>query len=247
MNILREVRRVNEKSIAVRIRLLLTFSVIFIITTYAWFSTQKDVRLKGLTGDVTAWDVYYMINEEENEFLDKTAVFTIDELYPGMADRTDVVHIYNRAETPTDIKYELISVKVFGTTVWEQNGTNNKIEIDTTANPVVVFAGDTAQNANKTAYPFEVSYTYDKTKLTGAYVQGDSSTEAAGHAMFQFNVKWTYDVVGGSDDQNIAKDALDTQFGKDAYTYYQNEANDPTKAIEVKVRITSSMARNQAS
>ena len=64
MNILREVRRANNKSMPVRIILLLSFSVIFIVTTYAWFSAQKDVKFGGLEGEVTSWDVSYYINEE---------------------------------------------------------------------------------------------------------------------------------------------------------------------------------------
>ena len=33
---------------------------------------------------------------------------------------------------------------------------------------------------------------------------------------------------------------LDTKFGKEAYAYYQDSANDPSKAVEVQVKITSS-------
>ena len=57
MNILREVRRVSKKSMPLRISLLLVFCVIFIVTTYAWFSLQKDINLGGLEADVTSWDV----------------------------------------------------------------------------------------------------------------------------------------------------------------------------------------------
>ena len=95
MNILREFRRVKKRSVATRVKLLLVFSVILIVNTYAWFSADKDVNLKGLEGDVTSWDVAYYVNEDENEILDQTAVFTIDELYPGMPERQDVVHVYN--------------------------------------------------------------------------------------------------------------------------------------------------------
>ena len=48
MNILREVRRVRNKSMPVRIMLLLAFCVIFVVTTYAWFSTQRDVDITGM-------------------------------------------------------------------------------------------------------------------------------------------------------------------------------------------------------
>ena len=104
MNILREFRRVKEKNMTTRIRLLLTFSMIFIVTTYAWFSTQKNVDIGGLTGDVTGWDVSYFVNSDQSEILDEIAVFTIDEFYPGMPEREDVVHIYNRGEASSAIK-----------------------------------------------------------------------------------------------------------------------------------------------
>jgi len=37
---------------------------------------------------------------------------------------------------------------------------------------------------------------------------------------------------------------LDTEFGKNAYEFYQNSDNDSKKAIEIMVRITSSMLKN---
>ena len=59
MNILREFRRATKRSIATRIRLILLFSVILIVNTYAWWSATKDVKLSSLDGDVTSWDVSY--------------------------------------------------------------------------------------------------------------------------------------------------------------------------------------------
>lgn len=234
MNILREIRRVNKKSMPVRIILLLSFSVIFIITTYAWFSAQKDVNLGGLEGAVTSWDVAYFVNNDENQILDEIATFTIDELYPGMPDRQDVVHIYNIGQASTDIKYELVSVKVFGQEVLNQLQTSGEIQTNTTTNTTNIFSKDTQ-------YPFSISYTYDKDYLNGKYAEDDLVTSQTAHAIFKFNVSWAYDVLNGTDAQNAAKDVLDTKFGKDAYAYYQNAANDPSKAIEVQVRITSSM------
>lgn len=229
MNILREFRRVKEKNMATRIRLLLTFSIIFIVTTYAWFSTQKNVNIGGLTGDVTGWDVSYFVNSDQNEILDEIAVFTIDEFYPGMPEREDVVHIYNRGESSTSIKYELISVKVFGQEVLSELQTTG--EIVTNGNTTNLFSKDTQ-------YPFNISYTYDRAKLIGVYVDNETTPQAV--AKFKFNVNWEYEGEGTAS-ENLAKDILDTKFGKDAYTYYKNESNDPTKAVEIKVKITSSM------
>ena len=229
MNILREFRRAKKKSMATRIRLISIFSVILIVNTYAWWSAYKDVKLKGLEGQVTSWDVAYYVDDKE--IFDQDVTFTIDELYPGMPNREDVVHIYNMGTTSTKIKYELISIKVFGQDVLDQLQADGGIQ--TSGNTTNLFADDTA-------YPFNISYTYDKTRLDGKYVD-DESTPNAG-ATFKFNASWIYEGTGTSE-ENEAKDILDTKFGKDAYSYYQNDENDSTKAIEITVKITSEIIR----
>ena len=229
MNILREFRRVKKRSIATRIKLLLLFSVILIVNTYAWFSADKDVDLKGLEGDVTSWDVAYYVNDEE--ILNQNVTFTIDELYPGMPEREDIVHIYNLGTSSTSIKYELISIKVFGQEILEKLQEEGGIQ--TSGTTINLFADDTA-------YPFNVSYTYDKTRLDGKYVDDESTPNAM--ATFKFNSSWIYEGIGTAE-ENEAKDILDTKFGKDAYSYYQDENNDPSKAIEITVKITSQIIR----
>jgi len=229
MNILREVRRVSQKSMPVRLVLLLVFCVIFIVTTYAWFASDKDIALGGLEGNVTSWDVEYYINEDEEQFLDRVATLTVDEFYPGMPNREDVVHIYNVGTSSTNIQYELLSVKVFGQEVLDTLRTNG--EITTMGNKTTLFSKDTQ-------YPFKISYTYDKTYLKGKYVDDATTPDAV--ATFKFNVSWEYEGVGTAS-ENLAKDLLDTKFGKDAYAFYQDASNDPTKAVEVQVRITSTM------
>lgn len=227
MNILREVRRVNEKRMSTRIILILLFSVIFLINTYAWFSIGESFKLNGIEGDVTSWDVAYYANDEE--VLDETVTFTIDELYPGMPNREDIVRIHNIGKASTNIKCELVSVKVFGQEVLETLKANG--EIQTNGNTTNLFSKDTE-------YPFNISYTCDKPKLIGEYKDDTSTPNST--AIFKFNANWDYD-GNGNDTENLAKDILDTKFGKNAYSYYQDEANDPSKAIEIQVKITSSM------
>ena len=118
MNILREFRRVKKRSMASRVRLMVLFFVILIVNTYAWFNIEKKVNFKGLEGEVIPWDVAYYINGEQ--ILDTDYIFTIDELYPGMPDREDIVHIYNLSTTSSSIKYEIVSVKLFGQEVLTQ-------------------------------------------------------------------------------------------------------------------------------
>ena len=232
MNILREFRRVKKRSVQARILLISIFSVILIINTYAWFSANEPVNMNGLEADVTPWDVRYYVDDEE--VLDENVTFTIDELYPGMPNREDTVRILNMSTTSTSIQYELTSVKVFGQEVLEQLQENGVIQTD--GNTVNIFADDTQ-------YPFHISYTYDKTRLDGEYVH-DTTTPCAA-ATFQFHASWEYQGTG-TEEENLARDILDTQFGKDAYAYYQDENNDPSKAIEITVKITSSMIHPNA-
>ena len=232
MNILREIRRIKKRSVPARILLIMIFSVILIINTFAWFNANEPVNMSGLEANITPWDVRYYVDDKE--MLDESVTFTIDELYPGMPDREDIVRIYNMSTTSTSIKYELTSVKVFGQEVLDQLKENNMIQTD--GNTVHIFADDTE-------YPFDISYTYDKTRLDGEY-KDDETTPNAG-ATFKYQASWEYQ-GNGTEDENLAKDILDTKFGKGAYEYYQDEANDPSKAIEITVKITSSMIHPNA-
>lgn len=230
MNILREFRHAAKKSIATRIRLVLLFSVILIVNTYAWWSATKDIKLSSLEGEVTSWDVAYYV--EEDEVLDQTAEFKIDELYPGMPDREDTVHIYNIGTTGSNIKYELMSVKVFGQEILDELKESGSIVTD--GNTTNIFA-------NNSQYPFNISYTYDKAKLSGKYADDYSTPGAV--ATFKYNVNWSYQ-EGNTETEQQERDSLDTIFGKSAYQYYQNPLNDPSKAIEIYVKITSSINRD---
>lgn len=230
MNILREFRRTKERSVLSRVKLMTIFSVILIVNTYAWFNINQEVKLAQLEGDITPWDVTYVVDGKE--ILDQDYTFTIDELYPGMPKREDTVNIRNLTITSSRIKYEITAIKVFGNDVLEQLRENGGITQD--GNTVKLFADDTE-------YPFDISYTYDKTRIDGEYVDDEATPNAVAHV--KFNVKWTYQ-GDGTEDQNLAKDILDTKFGKDAYTYYQNNENDPSKAIEITVKITSEMLRD---
>ena len=222
MNILREIRRINQRSMPARIIVIFVFSVILIVSTYAWFTMQENINIGGLNAEVTPWDVTYYINDETVENFEETAIFVVDEFYPGMPEHTDIVHIYNMAETPTNIEYEIVSVKIFGEEVLEQLKQNG--EIQKVGNTTDIFSTDTQ-------YPFDVSFTYDKDYMTGAFESIETTPESK--ATFQFYLNWSYE----------GTDNLDTQFGKNAYTYYQEEGNELTKAIEIRVRITSSMVR----
>lgn len=238
MNILRELRRTSKKSMATRIRLILLFSVLLIINTYAWWYVNKEVDLGGLEADVKTWDVAYVVNEQN--VLDETVNFAIDDVYPGMPDYEDYVHIYNLGDKNTQIIIEIESIKIFGQDILEELENNEEIQKD--GNTVTLFVNDTK-------YPFCISYSYNTDVLEDKYEYGkltdgvfeDLKNEDGKYgyevndpavATISFNINWEYEA---------GADELDTEMGKKAYEYYNNATENGNKAIEVTMKITSKL------
>lgn len=236
MNILRELRKTGKRSIAVRVKLVLMFSIVLITNTYAWWNINKKVNLGNLEAEVESWDVAYVVNDKE--VLDETVSFTVNEVYPGMPDYEDYVHIYNMGSGDTKIEFEIEAIKIFGQDVLEELKQNNEIKEE--GNDVTLFVNDTS-------YPFCIKYTFDKNTLEGEYENGEYKngefidkkdnngkygyeTNNKSVATLSFNINWEYDA---------GKDDLDTQMGKKAYEYYKNAEDNDGKAIEVNVKITS--------
>lgn len=236
MNILRELRRTSKKSMSARIRLICLFSVVLIINTYAWWSINKDVELNSIQAEVEFWDVAYVV--DNNHVLNETTTFEVDQVYPGMPDYEDYVHIYNMGDGNTKIECTIESIKIFGQDVLEELETNNEIKEE--GDTVTLFVNDTK-------YPFCISYTYDRNLIGkyeyGEYVNGvftdkkDSNgkygyqTNNTSVGTLVFNINWEYE--GGQDE-------LDTQMGQKAYEYYKNAEDSDGKAIEISIKITSS-------
>ena len=63
MNVLRELRKFKTKSALAKIRILILLAVMLIVSTYAWFSVEKDVSVSNIRGVVTEWDVEYSIDD----------------------------------------------------------------------------------------------------------------------------------------------------------------------------------------
>ena len=73
MNILREIRRISQKSKRKRIILIVLLCVTLLSSSYAWFAATKTTTLNGLSGQVNSWDVAYVISD--TEVIDKEVQF----------------------------------------------------------------------------------------------------------------------------------------------------------------------------
>ena len=112
MNILREIRRISQKSKRKRIILIVLLCVTLLSSSYAWFAATKTTTLNGLSGQVNSWDVAYVISD--TEVIDKEVSFDLSTIYPTMPTYEQNLHIYNLGEKGANIKLEIISVKLFG-------------------------------------------------------------------------------------------------------------------------------------
>jgi len=236
MNILREIKKVNQLNMPIRIILLLTFCVIFTASTYAWFAIVREVNIGGLQGNVNEVegpDVAYYVGE--SEILDETVTFTLNSLYPGMPFYNDTIDIYNTSDSTTEINFEIVSVKLFGEEIYNEEFSIGVSNVGENGKKYTIFSEDTQ-------YPFNISFQCDKSTIEGTYVDDGSDASEKAHATFDFNANWTFQAEAEDgeslDDEDIkARDDLDTQFGEAAFEYYNESGNEA--AIEIKVKITS--------
>ena len=218
MNILRELRKFKKKSVLVKLQVLLIFSLMLIASTYAWWKLPQN-ELKKLRATIDTWDIEYSI--EENEILDEEVIISVDDFQPGMIDFEKTISIRNLATKGTKIKYELISVKLFGEEVLESMKENNEIR---QAGPTV----NLFVNSTEEKYPFNICYTYDKSFVEGVYIDEKTTPDAV--AKLKFFASWEYDK---------GTDLLDTEIGQKAYNFYEDPNNIPEEVLQFTVKITS--------
>ena len=117
--------------------------------------------------------------------------------------------IKNASNTPTDITYTLISVRLFGQEILDELESNGNItEAGFTKN---IFATE--------EYPFNASFTYDKDRITGKFVDEETTPES--FAKMSVFASWDYEREGATKNL-VENDELDTYFGEEAYEYYKN-------------------------
>ena len=228
MNVLRELRKFKTKSALAKIRILILLAVMLTVSTYAWFSSEKDVSVGNIRGIVTEWDVEYSIDDvaittEEIEI-------ACDEFYPGMPHFEKTIATTNKTELGAELKYEIISVRIFGEEKLPELISEGAVEIDEENKEIKVFTTE--------KYPFTAGLTYDTDKIDGVDpITGNPISTS--HAEATVYADWTYERSGAT--KNLAEnDTLDTYYGEEAYEYYQDETlSEQYSPIEITLKITS--------
>jgi hypothetical protein len=220
MNLLREIRRSRAKGIKHKLMILSVLGMLFITNTYAWFFSYKEITVSNIQANVSEWNVSFFINE--NEIFEEYADLKRSTFFPGAEEETSSVTIYSMTTHPSEISYQLISVKLFDEEILTELTDLNAIS-DNGNGKVTLFVN----NGSDVEYPFSIYYTYDKTLISGKYT---SSADTNSVAKLTFSSKW---------DSDDANNDIDTYYGKKAYEFYQNSANNGKEALEVTVKITA--------
>lgn len=226
MNVLRELRKFKTKSALAKIRILILLAVMLTVSTYAWFYSDKDTNVSNIRGVVTEWDVEYSIDDVV--ITTEEIVIACDEFYPGMEPFEKKIKTSNKTESGADIKYELKSVKLFGVEILEDlKNTGNVTEAGTTTN---VFATE--------EYPFNAGFYYDRDVIGGVDPITGLPTPNS-HAELTVFANWSYTRESATKTRT-ENDELDTQYGEDAYQYYQDETlSEAYSPLEIVINITS--------
>jgi hypothetical protein len=145
-----------------KMRYFLLFAIVLIsINAYAWFTyvTRVDTAI---SAKVRSWNVMFEVHD--NNFADEV-VFTVGDMYPGMANFHDYASIVNSGETAGDAYFVIKRVQIFDDVYTSSNYSNSQL------------LGILSNN-----YPFTITL-----GLTNTHV-------AAGHTeQFTLDISWPYE------------------------------------------------------
>lgn len=201
-------------------------SIIFVIltllvNTYAWFiyssmvSTSLQMHIKGWNFSIT--------NLEDEEF-----IFQVEEVYPGMETSEKIMKAENKGETGSSVRCEFSSIRVF----------NNTVSV---GDPILDASGNQtgATHTSDTLYQLLKSYPFKTSIYFGAdeYVGTPIVIPQNSNLDIKFSIGWDYEIAG--DEAAIAaQDAIDTQWGEDAYEFKNTPGNNEY-CVEVKLRVVA--------
>lgn len=195
-----------KKRITFRTLFLLAITCIF--NTYAWFLYVNTVSAN-LTAHVEAWHVQF---EVDDEIVERQFSVAIDHAYPGMTNVVKTVTILNNGEKAADLSYAIKSLRIFDNVYV---ATDQLETGDTIPQGATQTTSANLLNMIQNNYPFNIEITTSQNTV-------NINTEGT----LTFTFSWAYE---------SGQDATDTEYGTDAYDFYED--NPGVDAIEIVVKL----------
>ncbi len=194
----------------VKISHLIFLSILLAGNSYAWFVYISTVSTE-VDVHVRSWKID--INDGDDAVVNYVDV-VVDDAYPGMTTYTHDIEANNYGEMEASVNYVILSANIMGDEYITTQGRENM-----GAQPVATdLTSAQLENKLENDYPFKIELTLS------------SSTIAAenGTATYNVTVSWPYE---------SGDDAEDTYWGNRAYTFKQNNPDDPCISIIIKIYI----------
>ncbi len=171
-----EVKNLLKKIYA--LRYVLIIGILFLsANVYAWFVYVSSVNV-GLDAKIRSWNVLF---EFHNTPVTEEIVFNVAELYPGMAQYSDVASVSNTGETNGTLSFKVKSFELFGVTYDEDDYTSAELE-------------EMIEND----YPFLINMSL----TSGSIGSGDVES-------FNITINWPYESGDDELDTQYGQDAYD--------------------------------------
>ena len=194
----------------INIKRIIILIVLLAGNSFAWFIYSQQVE-GNVNVHVRSWKV---VLESSSQPITTTYDVKVDNMYPGMANFSQSIQVYNKSEMAADINYTILEMKILDTTTITKEGT---LEQGGTLNGTEITSSELISKLN-TDYPFKISFDIANSTI-------DAET---GESNFTINVVWPFE---------SGNDILDTEWGNNAYTYKTNNPTLPSITMKVKLSV----------
>ncbi len=204
----RRQRRIKHR---VTLRTIFLLIITLIFNTYAWFLYVTTVS-SNITAHVEAWHVQFKVDDE---VVERDFPIVIEHAYPGMPDVAKTVTILNDGEKSADISYVIKSVRIFDDIYVAQDQLSSG---ETVPQGATQMTSEQLLQKIQNDYPFYLNITSSK-----------NTVQADEECSLTIAFSWEYE---------SGDDLADTDYGLNAYSYYETNPNKQAIEMIVKLLVT---------
>ena len=201
----------RKKKVYLKINIVsILFAVVSLISvSLAWFA-YSGLAAARTEVDVKAW---YIEFEKNNQAISNNIVISLDDIYPGMDPKTEVINIKNLGDTEAKLKYKINSARILNLSADYYEIGNN-------------ITSEYIEDVISHNYPFHIDISLDKLYIN-----------AKDQAVFKVNVTWPLDSGNDALDSLWGRKAY--QYDQ---TQAELEDDEKEPAIEVTINVTAEQA-----
>ena len=194
----------------INLKRIIILIVLLAGNSFAWFIYSQQVE-GNVNVHVRSWKV---VLESSSQPITTTYDVKVDNMYPGMDNFSQSIQVYNKSEMAADINYTILEMNILGTSTITKEGT---LESGGTLKGSEITSSELITKLTAD-YPFKITF-----NVANSIVDAET-----GESNFTINVVWPFE---------SGNDALDTEWGNNAYIYKTNNSTLPSITMKVKLSV----------